>query len=148
MTSVSELRKKAAARAGAKTQMYSTSQGRANFAEALGVTQVENAVIGFDRYGRLVAALVPIDAVRMLAGQAQAVEPAVRAKIERMARLFLYNAPTPGKRGRQARAHGKEVTEARAAFKTKSRRKDNPRKARKKAKAERAKRGPRVTRKI
>jgi hypothetical protein len=141
MTSVSGLRKKAAARASVKTQMYSTSQARANFAEALGATQVENTVIGFDRYGRLVAALVPIDAVRMLAGRAEAVEPAIRAKIERMARLFLHNAPAP--------ARGKGVNEERAEYSPKPRKKDKQRKKRKiKARPDRAKRGARVTRKI
>jgi hypothetical protein len=139
MTSVSALRKKAAARASAKTQMYSTSQARANFAEALGIAQVENTVIGFDRYGRLVAALVPIDAVRMLAGQSASVDPAVRAKIERMARLFLYNTPAP--------ARGQGVNEERAAFSPKPRKKDKQRK-KTKAKARPGKRGARTTRKI
>lgn len=73
--------------------MYSTSEGRANFAEALESAQVEHAVVGFDRYGRPLAALVPIDAVRMIAGQAQDVDPALREKITRSARLFLANVP-------------------------------------------------------
>mgnify|MGYP001365018332 CR=1 FL=1 len=140
MTSVSGLRKKAAARAATKAQMYSTSQARANFAEALGVAQVENTVIGFDRYGRLVAALVPIDAVRMLAGQGAAVEPAVRAKIERMARLFLFKAPEakPVKGASKS-----EVREERAAFKHK-RSKKKPQRI-KRSKAAGSKRHPKVS---
>ena len=74
---------------------YSTSQGRANFAKALETTQLKNAIIGFDRYGQLVAALAPIDAIRILAGRGAEVEPAVRDKIERLARLFLHNVPKP-----------------------------------------------------
>ena len=84
--------KKNPARRGAKKQTLSTSQARANFADALGMAQEQSTVIGFDRYGKLVAAVVPIDAVRMLAGRQNEVEPAVRAKIERMARSMLQAA--------------------------------------------------------
>lgn len=93
MKSVRELRKREADRVEKKARMYSTSEGRANFAEALESAQVEHAVVGFDRYGRPLAALVPIDAVRMIAGQAQDVDPALREKIMRSARLFLANVP-------------------------------------------------------
>ncbi len=96
MKTVKELRKKIATRAPKKAPTYSTSEARANFAEALETAQLENAVIGFDRYGRLVAALVPIDAVRILAGRGAEVEPAVRDKIGRLARLFLHNVPKRG----------------------------------------------------
>ncbi|MEQ1708242.1 MAG: hypothetical protein ABL864_07915 [Terricaulis sp.] len=96
MKTVKELRKKVATRAPKKAPTYSTSEARANFAEALETAQLENAVIGFDRYGRLVAALVPIDAVRILAGRGAEVEPAVRDKIGRLARLFLQNVPKRG----------------------------------------------------
>jgi hypothetical protein len=93
MKAVKELRKKAAARAMQKAQVYSTSEARANFAEALETAQLQNTVIGFDRYGRPVAALVSIDAVKMLAGMDSKVEPAVRDKIKRMASLFMNNIP-------------------------------------------------------
>lgn len=93
MKPVSELRKKVAARADKKAQVYSTSEARANFAEALETAQLENAVIGFDRYGRPVAALVSIDAVRLLAGNDHDVEPATREKIKRLAGIFLHNLP-------------------------------------------------------
>lgn len=96
MRSVKELRKKAKSRTRNKAQMYSTSEARANFAEALETAQLENTVIGFDRYGRPVAALVSIDAVRVLAGRERDVEPAVRDKIARMARLFMDSVPTRG----------------------------------------------------
>lgn len=103
MKSVKELRKREADRADKKARIYSTSEGRANFAEALESAQLENAVIGFDRYGRPLAALVSIDAVRMLANMDQDVEPAVREKITRMARLFLHNVPAKSALGRTAR---------------------------------------------
>ena len=93
MKSVKELRQKEADRQTKRTLVYSTSEGRANFAEALESAQVQNAVVGFDRYGRPVAALVPIDAVRMLAGLDKKVEPATREKIRRMAQIFLQNVP-------------------------------------------------------
>src|SRR6185312_11273951 len=95
--------KKKAARAP-KKQTLSTSEARANFAEALGMAQEENTVIGFDRYGKLVAAVVPIDAVRMLAGRSADVDPAVRSKIERMSRIFLHAAPKKVDAVREERA--------------------------------------------
>ena len=66
MRSVRDHRKKAASRARKPKgpPVLSTSEARANFAEALETAQVDNAVIGFDRYGRTVAALVPVEAIR------------------------------------------------------------------------------------
>jgi hypothetical protein len=103
MRSVKELRKREADRADKKARIYSTSEGRANFAEALESAQLENAVIGFDRYGRPLAALVSIDAVRMLANLHDDVEPAVREKITRMARLFLHTVPAKSTLARSGR---------------------------------------------
>lgn len=74
---------------GAATPSFSTSVGRANFARALETTDREKTVVGFDRYNKPVAALVPIEAVSMLAGQDSDIDPQVRAKIMRMARIFL-----------------------------------------------------------
>ncbi|MGE0740074.1 MAG: hypothetical protein AB7O98_01935 [Hyphomonadaceae bacterium] len=88
-----ELKRKPAGRSRA-TSRYSTSTGRANLAEALETAQAHNTVIGFDRYGHPVAALVPIDAVRMLAGHGGEVAPDVREKIARMSRLFLMDMPS------------------------------------------------------
>jgi hypothetical protein len=93
MKTAKELRKKISKKIVKKPPTYSTSQGRANFAGALEMAQLESAIIGFDRYGQLVAALAPIDAIRMLAGRGAEVEPAVRDKITRLARLFLHNVP-------------------------------------------------------
>jgi len=116
MRTVKELRKKAKTRTRSKAQMYSTSEARANFAEALETAQLENTVIGFDRYGRPVAALVPIDAVRMLAGRERDVDPAVRDKIERMARLFIEGVPSRG-HGVAETAAGYAPRKAKAAAK-------------------------------
>lgn len=133
--------KKKAARAS-KKQTLSTSKARANFAEALGMAQEENTVIGFDRYGKLVAAVVPIDAVRMLAGRSADVDPAVRAKIERMSRIFLHAAPQKID----------AVREERASFEDKPRekrkRRNSKRGRKKRAKAAGAKRARRIARKI
>lgn len=92
MRSVKQLRRKAATRR--KARIYSTSEARANFAEALETAQVENAVIGFDRYGRTIAALVPVEAVYMLAGKGAAIAPAVRQEIEAYAKQFVETFPS------------------------------------------------------
>jgi hypothetical protein len=94
MRSVTEHRKKAASRARKpKTAVLSTSEARANFAEALETAQVDNALIGFDRYGRTVAALVPVEAIYMLAGLGKLVDPATRKQIEEGAIAFAHNVP-------------------------------------------------------
>ena len=95
MRSVREHRKKAASRARKVKgpPVLSTSEARANFAEALETAQVDNAVIGFDRYGRTVAALVPVEAIYMLAGFGKHVDPATRKEIEQGAIAFARNVP-------------------------------------------------------
>lgn len=95
MRSVREHRKKAASRARKPkaAPVLSTSEARANFAEALETAQVDNAVIGFDRYGRTVAALVPVEAIYMLAGLGKLVDPATRKEIEDGAMAFADNVP-------------------------------------------------------
>lgn len=93
MKSVKELRRKAARRAAKSAPMYSTSEARANFAEALETAQVDSAVIGFDRYGRTVAALVPVEAIYMLAGMGAKIDPAVRGKINEGVREFVDSVP-------------------------------------------------------
>lgn len=111
MKSVEELRRKAAARTRRKAQVYSTSEARANFAEALETAQVDNAVIGFDRYGRTIAALVPIEAVYMLAGMSHMVAPGVREEIQHGSQQFVHSVPNrvamretpaPAKKARRA----------------------------------------------
>jgi hypothetical protein len=94
MRSVKELRRKAASRATRKARVYSTSEARANFAEALETAQVDNAVIGFDRYGRTIAALVPVEAIYMLAGKAHMIAPGVREEIEAFSQQFVKSVPS------------------------------------------------------
>jgi len=79
------------ARRRAPTQVYSTSEARANFAETLEAVQIDGAIIGFDRYGRTVAALVPLDAIYMLAGQAAEITPDARRRIERAAKNLVQD---------------------------------------------------------
>ena len=95
MRSVREHRKKAASRARKPkaAPVLSTSEARANFAEALETAQVDNAVIGFDRYGRTVAALVPVEAIYMLAGLGRHVDATTRKEIEDGAMAFARNVP-------------------------------------------------------
>jgi len=76
-----------------RTRMYSTSEGRANFAQALEAAQSEGAIIGFERYGRPVAALAPIEAVLLLAGVKRGVDPRTRAAITAAAQAFVAAMP-------------------------------------------------------
>jgi hypothetical protein len=107
MRSVKELRRKAASRVSRKARVYSTSEARANFAEALETAQVDNAVIGFDRYGRTIAALVPVEAIYMLAGMGHMIAPGVREEIAGFSRQFVHSVPSrvsaPERAPRQAR---------------------------------------------
>ena len=84
-------KKKSNTRAGMR--ILSTSEARANFAEALETARADGVIIGFDRYGRTVAALVPVEAVYVLAGMSENVSPAVRASIKRQAASFIEAAP-------------------------------------------------------
>ncbi len=112
MKSVKELRRKAAARTRRKAQVYSTSEARANFAEALETAQVDNAVIGFDRYGRTIAALVPIEAVYMLAGMSHMVAPGVREEIEHGSQQFVRSVPSRLSMREEAPAPAKKAKRA------------------------------------
>lgn len=116
MRSVREHRKKAASRARKpKTSVLSTSEARANFAEALETAQVDNALIGFDRYGRTVAALVPVEAVYMLAGLGKLVDPATRREIEEGAIAFAHNVPYRSVSPDRIAAASKAKTRSKAA---------------------------------
>ena len=99
-------------------------------------------MIGFDRYGKLVAALVPIDAVRILAGRGADVDAAVRNKIERMSRVFLTAA------SQQASAAKEDRAKFEAAPKADRKRRKDKRDKKRKAKAAHGKRQRRISRKI
>jgi hypothetical protein len=86
---------KALRAAGAKKRTISTSEARKHFAAALKTVHKEKMIIGFDRYTMSVAALVPVEAVYVLAGRGREIDPAVLDKIERMAARYLHNAPAP-----------------------------------------------------
>ncbi|MBX9746330.1 MAG: hypothetical protein K2X34_05480 [Hyphomonadaceae bacterium] len=125
MKSVKELRRKAARRDAKTAQVYSTSEARANFAEALESAQVDGAVIGFDRYGRTVAALVPVEAIYMLAGMGEDIDPAIRNRIARGVRQFVSLVPNRvGKTiaRKPAPAKKKSTSAGRAKAKAKARR--------------------------
>ena len=122
MKSLSKLRRKAARRKLKNRPVYSTSEARANFAEALENTQLDSAVIGFDRYGRTVAALVPVEAVYMLAGLGGKIEPAVRDKIERTARNFVKDVPNRIGKRLERKAPSKASAKKQAAAKARARR--------------------------
>lgn len=69
--------------------VYSTTDGRQRFPDILQVSYGEKAVIGFDRYGRALGAVVPMEAVLMLAGSTDKVDKGVRDRIERAAQALL-----------------------------------------------------------
>lgn len=73
--------------------VYSTTIGRAKFPEFMQLSYGEKAVIGFDRYGRILGAIVPVEAVKVLAGREREVDPHVRAQIERAAAHLLAQMP-------------------------------------------------------
>jgi hypothetical protein len=126
MKSVKSLRRKAASRKAKTAPVYSTSEARANFAETLETVQAESAVIGFDRYGRTVAALVPIEAVYILAGMGAAVAPDMRNRIHGAASDFVDQVPNRvGKsieRKRATKAAPKKKSAAAGRAKAKARR--------------------------
>jgi hypothetical protein len=73
--------------------LYSTTEGRQRFPDLLQISYGNKAVIGFDRYGRALGAVVPMEAVRMLAGFGDSVDEDVRKRIERTARLLIEQLP-------------------------------------------------------
>lgn len=147
MSSVSAQKKNPARRA-AKKQTLSTSQARANFADALGMAQEQSTIIGFDRYGKLIAAVVPIDAVRMLARRGDEVDPAVRLKIERMARSMLQVAAPAGAPSAAAMLEEAAALKPRSKEKRKRRKDKREKKKKRKAKAASGKRARKISRKI
>lgn len=82
--------KAGAAPASDQKLVYSTTDGRQKFPDILQVSYGEKAVIGFDRYGRALGAVVPMEAVKMLAsGVAAAVDEDIQRRIQRAAQLLL-----------------------------------------------------------
>src|ERR1041385_1515772 len=75
-------------RAKSRALFYSTTEGRQKLPDILQVSYGEKAVIGFDRYGRALGALVPMEAVEMLAGSTR-VDADVRDRIQRTAKSLL-----------------------------------------------------------
>ena len=76
-----------------KGRLYSTSEGRARFPDILQSSYGDKAVVGFGRYGRALGALVPMEAVRLLAGFDESVDEDVRKRIIRTARSLLQRVP-------------------------------------------------------
>jgi hypothetical protein len=82
-------------KAARTASVYSTSEARANFAEALDAARKDGAVIGFDRYGHTVAALVPLEAIYILAGRGDRISPSTRERIERGAKNLVQDILQP-----------------------------------------------------
>ncbi|MBI1251476.1 MAG: hypothetical protein GC189_08395 [Alphaproteobacteria bacterium] len=93
MKTVKELREKEAATSREGQLVYSTSEGRAKFPDLLQSSFGDKKIIGFDRYGRIMGAVVPIEAVRMLAGLSDHVEEDTRSRIQKTARHLLAQLP-------------------------------------------------------
>lgn len=69
--------------------VYSTTDGRQRFPDILQTSYGDKAVIGFDRYGRALGAVVPMEAVQMLAGATDNVDEDIRGRIQRAAQALL-----------------------------------------------------------
>lgn len=109
MKTVKELREKEATAPRKTHIIFSTSQGRAIFPELLQSAFGDKRVIGFDRYGRIMGAVVPIEAVRLLAGLEADVEEDTRMRIIKAARALLSQIPQEAARvpaGRHKNARG------------------------------------------
>lgn len=72
---------------GRQSPIVSTSEGRQRFPDILQTSFGDKAVIGFDRYGRALGAIVPIEAVMLLAGGH--VDEDIRKRIQDGAKLLL-----------------------------------------------------------
>ena len=76
-----------------QARLLSTTEGRQRFPDLLQTCFGDKAVIGFDRYGRAMGAVVPMEAVRLLAGYRDAVDPHVRDTIASTAQSLLRQLP-------------------------------------------------------
>ena len=56
---------------------------------------LDKSVIGLDRYGRVVSAVVPLEAVEILAGLDDDVDAETIRKIQRAAKALLYEINGP-----------------------------------------------------
>ena len=88
------------------SQVYSTTLGRAKFPEFIQMSYGEKAVIGFDRYGHMVGAIVPFEAVKILAGMGDDLNPHLREQIRASALQLL--AQTPSHTGLSSFAQGSQ----------------------------------------
>lgn len=119
-------------RQGGKTQIvYSTTDGRQRFPDILQVTYGDKAVIGFDRYGRTLGAVVPVEAVLMLAGHSEHVDDDVRARIKRAASALIAELPSEQRMIDEANGSGEFATlDEVAAARTGAPSQDRPRRKR------------------
>jgi len=78
-----------------KKIVYSTTDGRQQLHDILQDTYGEKAVIGFDRYGRVLGAVVPMEAVVMLAGQQGQVDGDMQRRIQRAAQRLMQKVNDP-----------------------------------------------------
>lgn len=76
------------------TRFVSTTEGRKKFPDIMQETFGAKSMTGFSRYGRVLGAAVPIEAVRILAGFAGAVDPDAQKRIRNTARALLKKQPT------------------------------------------------------
>ena len=79
--------------AAPQARLFSTTEGRQRFPDLLQTCFGDKAVIGFDRYGRALGAVVPMEAVRLLAGYDESVAPYVRDTIAATAEALLRQVP-------------------------------------------------------
>jgi hypothetical protein len=78
-----------------KKIVYSTTDGRQQLHDILQDIYGDKAVIGFDRYGRVVGAVVPMEAVAMLAGRTDYVDDYTQERIQRAAQKLMEKTNDP-----------------------------------------------------
>ncbi|KND51533.1 MAG: hypothetical protein AB202_03110 [Parcubacteria bacterium C7867-007] len=72
-------------------QLYSSTEGRQFFPDILQDAFGEKTITGFHRYERVLGALIPMEALLMLAGCDQEIDEGMKLRIKNAARNLLYS---------------------------------------------------------
>lgn len=77
------------ARSGAETIVFPTTEGRRRFPDFIQDSYGSKTITGFDRYGRFLGAIVPPEAVFLLAEEDDEIDEFARHKIRESARKLI-----------------------------------------------------------
>jgi hypothetical protein len=70
-------------------RVYSTTEGRQRFPDILQEVFGEKSIAGFERYGRRLGALIPMEALLLLAGRGSMLDKETRIRIQNAASSLL-----------------------------------------------------------